>query len=129
MLGPDGFLRSSKFSDISAIGVVSRFNPSAWKLDRSVVERLGGRAQGASFRDRAIVHSAVENDLSRSGSYRPEASEAYLSLLINLFADYQLDHTAFQGPYDERWDRTGRESPCWFDQVWVGPAANRRMAS
>jgi hypothetical protein len=126
MLGLDAPLRSGKFSDISAIGVVRRFNPTAWRLERSVAERLGSRAECVPSQNWAVAFREAESELSRTGCYRPDASLAYLSVLMNPFADYSFNFAALEGPHDERWNRSGKASPIWFDRVWTGPAVSQR---
>jgi hypothetical protein len=48
-----------------------------------------------------------------------------------LFAAYlnQRGPGAFEGPYDERWDQTGLDSPYFIDRVWLGPSVDLREAS
>ena len=96
MCGLDAPLRSQKFSEVSAVAVVGSFNPTEQQLDRHL------------------------------GSYDPEARQAYLALVVNPFANRPFDWNVFEGPHDERWDRTGLPSPEWIGLVWQGPLAHHR---
>jgi hypothetical protein len=128
MFGLDGPFRSGKFSDISAVGVVRSFNPTAWRLDRHAATSLGSRAASADEGAWAMALLTSEAELLRSGRYDPHARLAYLSVLVNPFADIPLNASVFEGPHDERWDRTGQPSPSWIGKTWEGPGVWQRLA-
>ncbi len=126
MFGLDGPFRSGKYSDISAVGVVRSFNPTAWRLERHAATSLGTRADSAGDATWAMALRKSEAELRRSGCYDRHARLAYLSVLVNPFADLPFDTSKFEGPHDERWDRTGQASPSWVGKTWEGPKVWQR---
>jgi hypothetical protein len=108
--GRGGGLNSGKNTRYSALAVVSSFNPTQWRVEALVAERLPpGSPLPVIFR---IVRHA-EEELLNSGVYDPAARVARLRVVHNPWARVPLSSEVFGGPHDEQFipDTASSEMP------------------
>lgn len=101
-----GKLQTQANRGVSALALVRRFNPTAWRL-RSAWRSVGliGRPPVHTARARAEVvgrMTETESALTKSGVFLPDARLARLVVLHNPFALNQLP-PSFAGPHDDQY--------------------------
>jgi len=115
-------LQVDQFRGVSAVAILERFNPTKWRLEAAIDERLavvpngplGMTASQIREAQAAIVRIAAdtEDQFLASGAFDPNARLARLTVLHNPYALYPLDVRAFDQPHDVQWGRIevdGRE--------------------
>jgi hypothetical protein len=115
-------LQVDQFRGVSAVAILERFNPTKWRLEAAIDERLavvpseplGMTASQIREAQAAIVRIATETEdqFLASGAYDPHARLARLTVLHNPYALHPLDIRAFDQPHDVQWGRIevdGRE--------------------
>jgi hypothetical protein len=115
-------LQVDQHRGVSAAAILERFNPTKWRLEAAIDERLavvpseplGMTANQIREAQAAIVRIATdtEDQFLASGAYDPHARLARVTVLHNPYALHPLDIRAFDQPHDVRWGRIrldGRE--------------------
>ncbi|MCA1672507.1 MAG: hypothetical protein LC799_09990 [Actinobacteria bacterium] len=114
-LGP-GKVQPEVNRGVSALALVRRFNPTAWRL-RAAWRSVGviGRSGADSGRARREVierMSALETELTQRGVYQPEARIARLVITHNPFANNPLP-LRFAGLHDDQYGPIGDSQSEW----------------
>jgi len=122
VFGGGGRLQVDQFRGVSAVAILERFNPTRWKLQAAIDERLavvpsdplGMTASQIREAQAAIVRITTETEdrFLASGDYDPHARLARVTVLHNPRSLHVLDIRAFDQFHDVQWGRIevdGRE--------------------
>jgi hypothetical protein len=111
--GSGGKVQPGQMRGVSAVAIVRRFNPTAWKLTKELNARTAGlpswhagmtEGESLAIQTRmADIATEIEHQFLRSGTYDPAAAVARLIVLHNPYADRSLWLDILNGPHDEQW--------------------------
>ncbi len=105
VFGANSQAQPEKNRGISALAIVRRFNPTLWRLDARLVERV--RVWGKPRNNNEIgllLEQRWRDDaeLTRAGVLDADARVARMIFLHNPFAEHPLD-LRVGGPHDQQW--------------------------
>lgn len=128
VFGPGSRLQPARNRAISAIGVITALNPTLWRPQAAIRERVTARRPAAPARragrddaaaSRAIC--AIFEEFKRRGLWDEQARVARMVVLHNPHADIPLSRDVFTGPHDEQWAEAPQDGGSWvFGPVWRG---------
>jgi hypothetical protein len=129
--GKGGRVQPSQMRGVSAVAILRRFNPTAWKLEREFRARtahipswhpgMSQEEQRAASAAIGRITSQIEHQYLESGTYNPAASLARLIVLHNPYADRSLRLDILSGPHDEQWMAYRDEGATLYGERWKGP--------
>lgn len=85
----------------SAVIRLTKFNPTQYRVERSVKDRLSRGKP--SLRETWRVVREVHDHFAATAEFDPEAALARVTVLHNLHASTPLPMEVFGGPHDEHW--------------------------
>jgi len=127
VFGGGGRVQRKQNRGVSAVAILSSFNPTYWRVEQVMADRLGvepswrpnmspasaKREQVASAR----VMREIHDHMAATGDYIVTAQLAKLTVLHNPYADHPIGLDVLNGPHDVQWANTER------DGIWgYGPA-------
>jgi len=122
-----GRLQSKLNRSVSALALLTSFNPTLWRAETACESRLARvRARSAnrsSPRDRAeavrLIMETYEH-LVATGAFDPNACVARITVLHNPHAAIPLDLSAAAGPHDEQWGAVVGDNVVVYTRVTSG---------
>lgn len=105
VFGRDGKIRSGVNKDVSAIAVITDFNPTLWRFEERADHELPfspDLGSGAAV-ERAFERQRLAQDMHAEGSIDFEAHVARLKVFHNPWASHRLSLEVFGGPHDAQW--------------------------
>jgi hypothetical protein len=128
--GSGGKVQPGQMRGVSAIAIVRRFNPTAWKMSKELEARTAGLPSwhaGMTAPERAAIQAKiartateVEDEFLRSGAYDPAAAVARLIVLHNPYAERSLRLDVLNGPHDEQWLSYRDDGATIYGEIWKG---------
>jgi hypothetical protein len=128
--GSGGKVQPSQMRGVSAIAIVRRFNPTAWRLSKEFEARTAGLPSwhaGMTAAQRSAIQAEiaktateVEDQFLRSGAYDPATAVARLIVLHNPYAEHSLRLDILNGPHDEQWLSYCDDGATMYAERWKG---------
>jgi len=128
--GQGGRVQPGQMRGVSAVAILRRFNPTAWKLEGELRARtahlpswhagMSEDQRRATTTELAQVATQIENQFFESGAYDPVAAEARLIVLHNPYADRSLRFDLLNGPHDEQWMSYLDQGASLYGERWKG---------
>jgi hypothetical protein len=119
VFGLGGRLQRRLNRSVSAVAVLNVFNPTSWRVEQAMADRLGGEpswrpsaSQADVVREQTAVLCAtieIEEQLRVSGAYLPDARLVKLIVLHNPYATHPLGFEVLNAFHDVQWGNFERD--------------------
>lgn len=129
--GSGGRVQPGQMRGVSAVAILRRFNPTAWKLEKELVvrtahlptwhARVNEDERRAVTAELARVATQLEDQFTQSGAYDPAAATVRLIVLHNPHAERSLRLDILDGPHDEQWTAYRDGDASLYGDRWKGP--------
>lgn len=138
VFGGGGRVQRKRNRGVSAVAILSSFNPTYWRVEQVMADRLGvepswkpnmspasvRREQVASAR----VMKEVHDHMAATGDYIVTAQLARLVVLHNPYADHPIGLEVLNGPHDVQWANTKRDGIRGYGPACWGELSGREAA-
>jgi hypothetical protein len=128
--GQGGRLQEGQLRGVSAVAILERFNPTKWRLNAAVHERLAripDSRLGTSTAREADVSAAIiravketEDHFLATGVFDPAARLARVTVLHNPYAAHPLGFDVLNGPHDVQWGCRSTEPVFEYGPIFEG---------